>query len=358
MKRFLLLLGLFLSLNAMDFGLIADPFRDGKIRWLMLTMVPVSFYFFRKKLTFGPAYFAALALFGFTVRDFMLYGAMPIILIFGVMGMAVVCVDLGRETFAKLLVASGTFQAVLGLLQVCGIHILTALPEPSALHKPFGLWGHETVLGPFLVACLAPALWRGRWLSAGLMLAAILATVSTMTYAALGAVLVLFIWHRTRFIYAVLVSLLGAWLLAIGFYLFPDHPVLSVNGRGVIWKYVWEALQERPVWGYGPGAWAGKILPSYFKQYAEELRSMPVQMHMDYLEFLVAYGAAGAVPLVYEGIRFVRNFRPSWMHAVCVGILVNALGNFPLCLPPLALVFVVCWAHSMRGAILRECEMR
>ena len=356
--RVWLLVGLFASLNFMDYGNTPDPFRDGKIRYLMLTLVPGSFCFFRKRLTFGPAYFAALALFGFTVRDFMLFSTMPIILIFAVMGAAVACVELGKDTFARLLVAGGVFQAALALLQVCGIHILTGAPViPEALHKPFGLWGHETVLGPFLVSCLAAALWRERWVSSLLILVAILSTVSTMTYAALGAVLALFIWHRSSFFYAFLACLLGAIALGVGFLIAPDHPVLSVNGRGVIWKYVWEALKAKPVWGYGPGAWAAKIMPTYYKQYAVELRTLPLNMHMDYLEFLVAYGVVGAVPMAAAGGLFLRNFRPTWTHAVCVGLLVNALGNFPFCLPPLALIFVVCWAHSMRRDILDGNKM-
>lgn len=360
-QRMMLLVGLFAALNFMDFGRIAggDIFRDGKIRYLFLLCAPLAFVYLRTHLTFAPAFFAALAIVSFTLHDFLFHAAMPLLMVLATMIGAVAVVKLGKEKLAELLIWSGTLQASFALAQYFfGFHFFFRPVKLEHVHIPVGLYGHETILGPFLIACLPPALWGRRWLPAGMIALAAALGMSSMTLAGLGAVLVVYVWHRWGVRAAGSLVGAGACLLGMLFIMAPKINLLNVNGRDVIWRYGWEAFLARPLFGSGIGAWAGEWLQVFSDRYAVELRTMPRQMHSDPLDFLVEYGMVAAVPLAAAGGLFLRHFRPSWTHAVVVGILVDCLANFPLCLPPIALIFVACWAHSMRSATMGACEMR
>lgn len=359
-SRFLLIVGLFAALNLTDFGSIpgGDIFRDGKIRYLFLVAGGALFVYLRKHLTFGPAAFACMAVWSYVLHDFLYYAGMPLLMILTVMGVAVAVVKRGKELLGRLLILSGTLQAGYALLQLMGIQLLYTPLNPEHMRLPVAMWGHETVLGPFLVACLCPALWGRSWVAAALMTIVALATASSMTIAALGAVYLVFLWHLAGWRFAALPAAFGACGLAMALVVAPDAGLLNINGRGVIWRYGWEAFLERPLFGHGIGSWAGQLLGKYVGKYAHELHTLPRQLHMDALDFLVEYGVVGALPLAAAGGLFLRNFRPTWAHAVCVGLLVNGLANFPLCLPPLAVIFVACWALSARSVTMEECQIR
>lgn len=359
-SRFLLIVGLFAALNLTDFGSIpgGDIFRDGKIRYLFLVAGGALFVYLRKHLTFGPAAFACMAVWSYALHDFLYYAGMPLLMVLTVMGVAVAVVKAGPKLLAKMLIVSGTLQAGYAFLQLMGIQLFYTPLNPEHMTLPVAMWGHETVLGPFLVACLCPALWGRSWVAAGLMTVVAVSTGSSMTLAALGAVYLVFLgqWAPARGL--VVMVLAGVGAIGAAVLLEPDLELLNVNGRGVIWKYGWEAFMANPWFGSGIGSWAGEWLAKFANIYAIELRSMPKQMHMDALDFLVEYGVVGALPLAAAGGLFLRNFRPTWTHAVCVGLGVNSLANFPLCLPPLAVIFVACWALSVRSVTMEECQIR
>lgn len=358
---FWLVLGIFAALNLMDYATVpgGDPFRDGKIRYLFLLSAPLSYVYFKKWLGYAPAMFVCLAIVSFAVHNFMLYATWPLLLILVVMAVAVAGVKLGEETFAKILLWSGGLQTGFALVQLCfGFHFFYQPTDEWAMHIPVGLYGNETVLGPFLLACLCPALWDRRWVLSGVMVVALVASLSSMTIGSLGVVLFLYAWKRLGGGIAAAVAAAGAFALGLLYVLDPTHPMLDWDGRGVIWKYGWKAFQERPLFGHGVGAWAGELLGKYAPMYATELRTMPKQLHCDVLDFLVEYGLVGASLFVYPVLSFLRNFRPTWKHAACVAILVNGLANFPLCLPPIAVVFVTCWTLLTRDDTMGECEMR
>ena len=359
-QRMMLLVGLFAALNLMDYASVpgGDPFRDGKIRYLFLLAGPLSYVYFKKWLGYGPAMFACLAIVSFTLHNFLIYATWPLLLILGVMAGATAVVKMGEEAFVRILLWSGGLQAGFALLQLCfGFHFFFQPTEAQHMHIPVGLYGHETVLGPFLLACLCPALWGRRWVLSGAMVVALVASLSSMTIGGLGVVLFLYAWHRLGGGLAAAAAAAGAVTLGLLYVLDPSHPMLDWDGRGVIWKYGWKAFQERPLFGHGVGAWAGELLGKYAPMYATELRTMPKQLHCDLLDFLVEYGLVGASLFIYPVLSFLRNFQPTWKHAACVAILVNGLANFPLCLPSIAVVFVACWAFSNQGGTM-ESYMR
>lgn len=339
-----------LALNGFDYSAIGDPFRNGKIRYLLLLLVPAIFYFLKPRLTFGPAFFGALALFSWVVNDYKYYGVFPLAVILGTLACAcVVRVYLSMEGVAWILVLSGLFQAVLGLLQLCGVYFFFEPLNAADRHVPVGLMGQHTVLGTFLAAALPAALWRGKWFSAFIMCVAILATSSSMAILTAGVVFLLYAWHR--FSFRASAALVGLGSLAIGalYWVKPDHPFLSFTGRWFMWDIGWRAFLENPYFGAGIGGWVGEFLPRFKNEIIDKfVNHVPQQLHSDYLDFLVEYGALPALVMLYPFYRFLRYFRPTWPHAVCVAILVNAVANFPLCLVPTALVFTLCWAEANR----------
>lgn len=347
--RLIYYVGAFMLLNLMDYRKIVDPFRDGKVRHLALLLAPVSFFTFRRHLTWAPAYFGALAVFSFTVNDYRQYSCFPLLLILGTLVMSCVLVKQGEDFFARSLVIMGAFQAAIALLQTRGVHIFFTPVLEAEYYNPVGLIGHATVLGPTLVAALCPALWRKQyWLSA-LIFAATLATKSSMTYGALAVVALIFTWHQKGFLWACVAGLLLATLMGAAYLLFPDSSAWKLTGRAVLWEYGWLAFMENPLWGSGPGSWMGIFLPRYKGELLQIFEtSWPKQLHSDYLEFLIDYGAISAMPLLVALGQFLRSFQPSWKHAICAGMLVNATANFPLCLPPTALILVVAWAHCFK----------
>lgn len=338
-----------LALNGLDYKNFGDVFRQGKIRWLFVAFVPVLFLSLKKHLTFAPAFFVSLAAASWTLHDFPVGVNFNILQILAVAGVSVVCVRLGKTAFGILLALSGLFQASVALLQVCGVHYWFTPMREQDMHLPVGLMGHETVLGIFLVAAMCPALWGGAYLSAFIMAVAVVATCSSMSMAALGAVVVLFVWSRVNFRSAAAVAAAGLGAIAGLWLISPNHPFLSLHGRMSIWPYGWDAFMEHPFFGSGVGSWA----THYMSKHASELvkafgDTIPLQMHCDPLDFLIDYGVVPALVLGACIVRFAVRFKPTWPSAVCVAILVNSLGNFPLCLVNIAVIFVVCWAFSNR----------
>ncbi len=325
---------------------MGDIFRQGKIRWMFFMLIPIIFNFLRRELSFGPAFFAAWAFFSWIIHDYQYWGCFPILCIAGVMLLSVCVVRAGKDDFARALIVSGTFQACLALLQVCGVNPFFRVVAEAA-HKAIGFWGHPTVLGVFLAAAICPALWRGCYYAAGLMALTIMATGSSMSNGTLAVVALLFLWHKASFRAAAALACMGILGLLGAHIFYPANTWMDVDGRWFIWSFGLRALAEHPLFGSGPGAWAGHYIPLYQKEIlAQFLYHVPQQLHCDYLDFLVEYGKVAFCILGLAFIQFVRNFRPTWHHAVCAALLVNATANFPLCLPVMAVIFIVCLAHS------------
>ena len=339
---------LFLTLNWIDF-FPGDIFRSGKIRYLMLFLVPISFFFFKKRLSWAPAYFIALAVLSFVIHNYMTYSAFPIFTILAVSSVAYYVLGMGRSLIGSVLVCSGLFQAFTAALQMGGVYYGFRLANSSDIGMPVGFMGHQTVLGIFLVMAMCPALWRKHYLMAGFMGIVAIATYSTMAWASLGAVLTIYVWHRATFKKAVAFAIGGLLCVLVAYLIAPGHSVLSFHGRWFIWPFGVRAIMEHPYFGVGIGGWAGHYIPLYSAEILKVFNThLPRQLHCDYLDFIVEYGFIAALPFVFALWQFLRNFRPSWQHAVCVAVLVNSLGNFPLCLANISLIFLVCWGLSSR----------
>lgn len=340
---------LFLALNGLDYKNLGDVFRHGKIRYLSLFLAPVAFHYLRPKLTWGPAFFGSLAIFSWAIHDYMMYAGFPLLLILGVLVAACFVVDMGEEALARILILSGVLQSSLALLQYFGFYFLFHPASPKDFNIPVGFMGNETVLGSFLVAAICPALWRKNYIAAALMIAAIIVSYSQMAWGALGVVLVLFLWHKVNLRAALASVLAGIVTLSGCYFFFSDSPAMSFHGRLFIWPFGLRAIMEAPLFGSGIGSWVGVYVPRFKDEILAQFNHhLPYQLHNDYLDFIVEYGLAAFGVLSVALSQFIFSFKPTWVHAVCVAILVNSLANFPLCLIPTALIFVVCWAHANR----------
>lgn len=332
---------LFFIFNGLDFVNLGDIVREGKFRYLFLALVPIAFFSLRDTLTWPIAAFAAVALANWTLNNYFLLGAFPLILIFAVLLFANYITHFDKDLFALVLMVSGVIQGSLAVWQALGMEWYAV-----------GLMGHETLLGPFLVAAIAPALWGKHWKSAAVMAAAILCTKSSMSYASFAALLSVFLWHR--FSLQVAVTIVGVTLfgLGTGYLMHADSEWYSPTGRQFMWGFGWDAFKKAPLFGSGIGSWVGVHLPNYAAQILTEFRThVPFQLHNDYLDFAVEYGVLPGIPLLAGIVQWLRFFKPTWMHAVCLAFLVNAGANFLLCISSLALIFVVCWVYSWKDSV-------
>lgn len=352
LKLPIIFFALFAVFNFFDYHNLGDIFRQGKYRWMFFALAPITFFWVKEKLHWTIGFYAAYLLLSFVMWDYPIVGVMSILLGFGVIFFSAFMVTLEEDFIAKLLVVSGTFQAMVAILQWQGIHFLFQPAEAWGLNLTTGTYGHNTILGPFLACCLAPALWKKQWVPALFMTFACAISKSTMTIGSLAAIYMIYLWYRTSFNVAFYLALMSALALAVGFMLTPvEHHegdyFYSMNGRAMFWGAGWKAFLEAPFFGGGPGSWVGKYTEKYIGTYQRTMRVW--QLHNDYLEYLVEYGAVPFAILFAGLVVFIKKFKPTWTHAVCAALLVNALGNFPFQIVPLALLFIVCFVYSNRA---------
>jgi len=345
----IIMASLLLGLNGLDWVNLGDIFRHGKIRFCLLALVPVSFVFFSKRLHWSAGLIGATVLGSWVIHDYQALGMISLILIFACLSLASAIVQLPKELFAKVLIISGLIETVICLLQRVGIHFLFHPAYQRDMHEMVGTYGNRTILGPFLVACLAPALWERKWWAVIPMTLAIALLHSTLTFAAFAAVFLLYVWHACGPLRAIVFGWVGFLAIALAVFHYPKFSGFDFDGRLQMWSAGISAVKQAPWFGAGIGAWQQIYLPQYgaglLKVFGD---TVPRQLHCDALDFAVEYGL---VPLAILGIalaQFVRNLKPTWHHAVCAGLLINSLGNFPFAIISIALIFTVCWAHSMK----------
>jgi len=338
---------LLLFFNGLDYHNLGDIFRQGKFRWMFFGLCPISYYFFKKHLTGAVGAFVSAAIFSLTLHDYPLYGMMKFTLIIMTSLFAIWVVRLPKKFLEDCLILTGVFQSVVAVGQFFGKHYIFQVNGTYGITMPTGTFGHETILGPFLICCLAPALWRRvYWASVPILIGTLL-TTSMMTYAALYVLILFYLWHSRSlkaafwvFYFTLFVGVGGFFYLG-GF----NHPLLSYNGRQVYWARAWDAFKLHPLFGGGPGFWL-----LYARQIVGSVAGgVPIQVHNDWLENLVDYGCFLYLVLIPHIWAFVKKLRPTWHYALVCAILTNALGNFSLQIVPISLMLIVSLVYSMRS---------
>lgn len=348
-KELLIALGLMLCLNGLDYVNLLEPYRLGKVRWCLLALVPVVFVFFSKRLHWAPAFVGAIALWSYVTHHYPPEANAALISILACLSLASVVVEISEDLLAPLLVYSGVLQAVMALGQKVGINLVAKPVKLNEWYDMVGTYGHRTTLGAFLVACLVPALWTRRWIPAAVMVVAISLLNSTMTWASLAAVFLMFTWRFGGSGWAILMGYFITFGVVLAVWLFPNFSGFDLDGRIQMWTAGIMALREAPWAGAGIAGWQIIWVPAFAKEFLRIFGdSVPLQLHCDPLDFALEYGIRGLLVLLVALAQFVRGLRPTWQHTVCVALLVNCLGNFVICIISLALVFVVCHAQSQR----------
>jgi O-antigen ligase len=313
-----------------------DPFRPGQLRALLLVAALIV-------MVGGPL--AALLSYAgimWVLHDYPAHGLEHLAYFLAALFVAFALHT--DKRVAQVLAYLGAAQAVFGLAEFVGWNFW-GYNEPDALNMPTGFYGQQTILGAFLVATLAPALFTGRRLCAFLILLCALATRSTMTAAGCGAISLLWLlreYGKRTFLTTVLLAVLA---LAAFYLQDPDNPLLSPNGRLGFWAIGWQYHRLRPTFGWGPGSWA-PMAPT-----APPIGLRVESLHNEYLEFLVEYGWAGFALLLLNLWGFAKGFKLTWHHALCAGLLVNAIGNFPFHIASLGVIFLTGWLLSVRDIL-------
>lgn len=347
----------FLCVNGVDYKNLGDRFDDGKIRWAMFASVPTAFLYLRKKLHWAPAFIAALSLFSYTWHDYKASHdtVLPVVQIFACLGTAIFALHLGETVIRNVLIASGVFQSAVVYLHAAGIFpFFHPLPPGAGWNMTVGTIGQSTVLGPLLVCALAAALYSKAWVWSAVMLPAIALVNSTLTYACLvGLGLFYLAGFYGPFVIGLL-PVLAASLLGL-YYFFPDmtlphgKPLFHADGRLFMWSYGVSAIKENLWFGSGIGAWEQTYLPRYAGSILQVFGfHLPKALHNDYLDFIVEYGLVPFLVILGALVEFILSLRPTWHHAVCLILLIDALGSFPASQMFLAMIFVVSWSLSLQ----------
>lgn len=344
--KFFVFIGLFLVTCAFDYELL-KPF-DNSFRWVLLASVPATFYFFNKKLHWAPALVASYALLQWILKDYQFWGVLPLAVLFGLLGAAAYFRSItDLYFFGTCLIWFGVFQALVAIPQWYGIHWLYMPLDQWTNGIPLGTLGQHTLLGSFMLCCLPPALWRGRYLLAAIILFTALITKSSMTYAGLGAILVLFVWHKANIKYAAAVALAGIIPMLFGLVFFGcKYEIFCSTGRSTFWPLAWQAFLKAPIFGHGLGYWGHIEAPHNIGIING---AVPYQTHNEYLQLLVNWGLVGGIGAVVALGEFLLKLRPTWYHAVVCAVLVNMIGQFSQQIPGVAFIFVILWTSCMRG---------
>lgn len=274
-----------------------------------------------------------------------------------------------KKLLATCLIIDCALQAALGLIEVAGYFPFHQLTNPNQVWAPIAASGHPTILGPYLALAL-PFIFTTmlvknttidlilRCAAAGLIVACIGFTQSTMTAITCGVIVLLTIGFFFGMRALVIAHLLaGAAGLAV-LKMFPA--VGAFTGRLEHWDFAFRAL----VWqGYGAGTFGPVNFHRHVQQwrhYEEQVAAgiqaaMPnlaffQKLHNDPLEAAFEFGKAGMIPLaigvaVLLGItlRGIRRRDLELYPWACMffGIAVDSLGSYPLHTLPMGVLFAV-----------------
>lgn len=268
-----------------------------------------------------------------------------------------------KNLLGNCLAIDGFLQGALGLLEVMGVFPFFEIRQ-SAVWPPMAALGHPTILGPYLVCCLAfvPTAFHflDRWptardsaqvAAAAMILACIMWTQSTMTMVSLAVLAVIGagFYFGTRAMFA-----LGAGLAVLGGCIIKLYPSAgSTTGRWPEWAWAWDQLT---LLGYGPGTWFHVALQR-FKEEGASGRPVFVQLHNDWLQGVFEFGWIGMLPL-FIGLIVVSTItlravllrrRELFPYAATFfSLAANALGNFPIHTMPMGALLAISAIYIFR----------
>lgn len=333
-----------------------DPFRNGQARYMMLAAGGLVTWALMRCNPFWALFWGYSAVL-WIVGDWAWYGMMDLVCIGGclVVGDAVRCF-FEPKTVIRWFAWLAALQAAYVLLQVSGLDLLLAANFVGRFHnEALGTLGHFTLVGAFVglgaVVFFEAGLREMRNLAGFLLcMAAVVACHSTMAILGTAAGIWYVLLRRDLALTAMSTYFGGAGLALFWWYR-PSAEFFGFSGREVVWPYVVRAWLESPIFGRGPGYWAG-ALPTQGIQGVAQARWY--QAHNDFLQVLPEQGALGLL-IVLVGLAFLfraaHRMSPVF-GAVALAICVGSLGNF--------LMHVVCFGviASWIACSVHHHEMR
>lgn len=312
---------------------IEDAFRNGQARYLMIAAVPcITLCFWGA----NPAWalFLGWSFLRWIFADWPSYGMMDVTLI----ACCLLVGDSIRRMVLRDKVLQGVawlamIQAVYGISQYFGFDPFFDFRTTAFENTAIGTIGQFTMLGAFVGLGAIYFFNEGllNWKNASafaVCCAGIYVCQSTMPVLGTAAGIGYVVLRRDPKVGCILGSLMGA--LLTGWWLVrPTSNFFALSGRQEIWPHVLDRWTEAPLFGFGPGSWAGG-LPTY--GIVESAYQHWYQAHNDFLQVLPEQGLLGLV-IVLAGLYFfflaVRRLSPcygAWGAALCVG----CMGNFLL----------------------------
>lgn len=317
-----------LFLNAWDPTVVGDPFRDGRLRILIMLLAPLFGWIFGKRVGFWLAllWVWSVELWAFWGMDDYGWQAImfPPLFVFG----AKLLVELSEGAAWGAMRISFLAQAALGCAQA-----LKLAPDLFTSHwRPdgaIGTVGQETLLGSFLAPLTVVAFFRWSVPEAVLGLTCCFLCNSSMTLGALGGAAVVALWKRVSLRSALALSALGSSLVALWWAIGPaDGSFFNPGARTLVWAHALPFARQHPL-GWGPGSWQG-LYPFF---------DLPVawgtwlQLHNEPLQIFFELGWPGlliAAIWVFGAIFHTRNSDKATLIA---GLALNSAGNFTLHAP-------------------------
>ena len=223
------------------------------------------------------------------------------------------------EHIAMAVSAACAVTAAIALLQYLGLDPFSLFGwTPSSYGSPrmrvIGTFGNPNFVAAVIVAGMPLSFHPGKLLKhraihlfvIALEVAAIFATGSRAAVAALIAVLV---WVTALGLVKRWRLMVAAGLIIIGLLpLMPSRSLMvTLSGRFYIWRVTASHLFERPLFGFGPGAFEPKFIEwetGYWRDGRgsadqRQFSGLQAHAHNDYLEILVDSGFAGALGLLF-----------------------------------------------------------
>jgi len=245
----------------------------------------------------------------------------------------------------RVLIVSAGIQMSLMLLQYAGLdplfgHVTQSMAAPGS--RMLGTIGYQNQALDFVVVCFAGIFlsvrsqrWRGL-----AFLAMVLFTLLTGTRTGLialllagGLVMSINLWSQSRLTKQkrgqglLLAALIALLTLGGGLALLPgtagrfeelirgDTPSHSLQSRLWMYRVAAEMIQDRPLTGWGPGAYPreyparlARILPEEKDHALLQSLVYTQEAHSDPLQFWVEFGAIGFLLLLFCGLAVLRLF--------------------------------------------------
>jgi O-antigen ligase len=248
--------------------------------------------------------------------------------------------------FKNVIIASIIIESIIAIANVNNLYYWYYPVRPEDIGMAIGTWGQHTVLGAYLSACLPVLLWTAEWPFAVIVIAGIIACKSTMSIASLSIVMLIWLWYKIGPKKTIFLSQLIIFVVVVSAIYTNKSDFWSLSGRQIVWIQGWKSFLVNPLMGSGLGSWQSLWIP--FRWGAiDKIGHAAFKMHNEYLQLAVEGGIVALAPVLYCIFQFFRKLRPTWHHATCAAIFVNAIGNFPMHIPGISLIFVIAFGYSV-----------